>query len=247
MRLALGGFLLLIFAIVRKELRLDLPWRTTILAALFVALYQISFFSGVKLTGVAAGTMVGIGSAPVFAGLLDWLARGEKPGRRWVVATALAISGCFLLISAQGEFSVNGLGILLAIGAGGAYAAYTLFSRNLLETHSPENVMAVVFCLGALLLMPILLRSDLSWLAQPRGILIAFHLGVIATGLAYILFGRGLQTTSVAAAVTLTLAEPLTAGLLGVFLLGERLNPFGWVGVILIFSGLAVLTAQNKK
>jgi DME family drug/metabolite transporter len=41
--------------------------------------------------------------------------------------------------------------------------------------------------------------------------------------------------------VTLTLAEPLTAGLLGVFLLGEILSPLAWVGVFLILGGLILL------
>ncbi len=43
-------------------------------------------------------------------------------------------------------------------------------------------------------------------------------------------------------AVTLTLAEPLTAGLLGIFLLGEALSPLAWIGVFLILSGLISLT-----
>jgi DME family drug/metabolite transporter len=43
-------------------------------------------------------------------------------------------------------------------------------------------------------------------------------------------------------AVTLSLAEPLTAGLLGVYLLGEQLAPAGWMGILLLFGGLALIS-----
>ena len=46
--------------------------------------------------------------------------------------------------------------------------------------------------------------------------------------------------------MTLTLAEPLTAGLLGVFLLGEQLAPLAWTGVLFLFAGLALLATQKR-
>jgi DME family drug/metabolite transporter len=49
-----------------------------------------------------------------------------------------------------------------------------------------------------------------------------------------------------ATAVTLSLAEPLTAGLLGVFLLGEQLTPLAWLGIAFLFMGLALLAASKR-
>jgi len=106
--------------------------------------------------------------------------------------------------------------------------------------------MAVTFCLGAVLLLPVLLTADLSWLAQPGGIAVALHLGIVTVGVAYSLFARGLSLVPVAVAATLTLAEPLTAGMLGVFVLGETLNLMAGVGILLIFAGLAWLSAGSR-
>jgi DME family drug/metabolite transporter len=50
----------------------------------------------------------------------------------------------------------------------------------------------------------------------------------------------------VATAATLTLAEPLTAGMLGVFLLGERLTPLAVFGILLIFTGLALVSVKQR-
>ena len=66
------------------------------------------------------------------------------------------------------------------------------------------------------------------------------HLAIVTVGLAYYLYGYGLRTLDVSAAVTLTLAEPLTAVLLGVSVLDERLRPFGWAGAALVVTGLVL-------
>ena len=50
-------------------------------------------------------------------------------------------------------------------------------------------------------------------------------MALAATSVAYLLFLGGLKKISSSAAVTLSLAEPLTAALLGVLLVGEYLSP----------------------
>lgn len=249
MRLAIGGAALLALALARGALGGARRWPAvaTLIAAGSMAAYQPFFFAGVAKTGVAAGTVVTIGSSPVLAGLLGWLARGERPGRRWALATALAVLGCGLLVTTSGDLSVNGLGVALALAAGLSYAVYAVASKQLLEDRPPDAVMAVVFCLGALFLSPLLLRADLSWLAQPRGLAVALHLGLIATAAAYALFARGLSAVPVATAVTLSLAEPLTATTLGLVVLGERLTLSALLGIGLLFSGLALLSAGTRQ
>lgn len=249
-RLAVGGAVLLVVALLRGGLRRGGSWPlvATLCAGGFIAAYQLAFFAAVKTTGVAVGTMVAIGSSPVLAGILAFFVRGERPGRRWFAATAAAVVGCVLLSGAGGGgLSVNPLGITLALAAGGSYAAYTLAIKSLLTGRSPEAVMAVAFCTGALILAPFLIGADLAWLAEPRGMLVILHLGVIATAVSYILFARGLKTVPVASAVTLSLAEPLTATILGVAVVGERLTPTALCGVLLLFSGLAILAIGPRR
>jgi DME family drug/metabolite transporter len=223
------------------------PLKATLSAALFIALYQAFFFAGVAKTGVAVGTIVGIGSAPVAGGMLGYFFRAERPGRSWFVATTLAIVGCVVLIlSSGGDVVIDLTGVALAIGAGATYAAYTLAIKGLMENHEANAVIAVSFCIGALMLVPLLVGREMAWLAAPRSIAVVLHLGLVTAALAYWLFARGLQRVPVATAVTLTLAEPLTAGLLGLLVLGEQLNPVSFVGIALIFSGLAVLSLGGR-
>ena len=149
-RLAVGGTALLLLALSRRRLHRQgwRPWPTAI-AISGIALYQVCFFSAVRATGVAAGTVVAIGSAPILAGLIGLVFLGERPTPRWIVATAFAVVGCTLLVTGGGELTVNPLGVLLALGAGGSYAAYTAASKELLRAQHPDAVSAVAFFGGA--------------------------------------------------------------------------------------------------
>ncbi|MDQ0339048.1 DME family drug/metabolite transporter [Caldalkalibacillus uzonensis] len=249
MRLAVGGLALLCFVLVRGTLSRKKAWPlgATLIAAVSMALYQPLFFSAVASTGVAVGTVVAIGSAPILAGMFEYVFRGVKPGQRWWLATALAVAGCVLLLGHQGEVSINIGGLLMALGAGFSFAVYTLVSKGLLAQHRPEEVVAVVFSLSAVLLSPLLLFYDLSWLLEMRGWAVVLHLGLVATALAYLLFVRGLTGIPAAHAVTLSLAEPLTAALLGIFLVGEILTLAAKFGIALLFLGLSLLTVRFRS
>ncbi|NQD69095.1 EamA family transporter, partial [Bacillus haikouensis] len=48
-------------------------------------------------------------------------------------------------------------------------------------------------------------------------------------------------------AVTLALAEPLTAALLGVFIVGEYLSIISWMGIILLMLGIGILIWSSKN
>lgn len=88
---------------------------------------------------------------------------------------------------------------------------------------------------------------DVSWLGAPRGLAMALWLGLGTISLAYVLFTWGLQGLSAATAATLTLAEPFTAALLGLTVLGEHLSPLAWVGLGILGAGLALLAAGSRR
>jgi drug/metabolite transporter, DME family len=97
------------------------------------------------------------------------------------------------------------------------------------------------------MMLPVLVRVDLAWVADTSGALIALHLSVMTVALAYSLFARALVSVPASTAVTLTLAEPLTAGLLGIAVLGERLSPPALAGVALVLSGLTVVATSGSR
>lgn len=248
-RIALGAVGLAVVAALRGELRTlrNVPRAALALGAVGIAVYQLCFFAAVRRAGVAVGTVVGIGSAPVFAGVLGWWQRGEPIRRRWVVATLLALAGGTLLVTAAGGDGrgVSVAGVLLALGAGLSYAVYALASKQALDRLPPATSMAVLFGGGALLLAPLVLTRPLGPLASTRGVLMVAHLGLVTVTLAYLLYGAGLRTVPLGASATLSLAEPATATVLATVLLGEHLGPVQWAGLALVGGGLALLAVVD--
>lgn len=247
-RLAAGGLFLLCMVFLAGKLDLEnWPIKNTLMASLCMALYQPLFFSAVTLTGVAIGTVTAIGSAPVLSGFLEWLYLKKRPSAIWWCSTFLSILGCVLLFMNKNSVHMDPIGLLMALGAGLTFAGYTLVSRDLVENYSSLSVVAVVFTLSAIFLSPFLFIFDMSWLGSVRGLTVSLHLGILATGIAYFLFSKGLVHVSSSTAVTLALAEPLTAALLGVFLLGESLTAVSWLGIFLIMMGLGVLIGSSQN
>jgi len=247
-RLAVGGGVLLLVVLFTREIDLNhWPIKTTIMASLCMAFYQPMFFSAVSMTGVAVGTVVAIGSAPIFSGLIEWLSLKVRPPQVWWYSTFLAILGCLMLFLNKESVMINPLGIVMALGAGLSFASYTLISGSLVRNHSTLLVLAVVFVLSAIYLSPFLFFFDMSWIKSFQGVAVSLQLGVMATGVAYFLFAKGLIHVSSSTAVTLTLAEPLTAALLGVLLLGEYLSMTSWFGLCFLVIGIGILLWAPKK
>jgi drug/metabolite transporter, DME family len=247
-RLAVGGLFLLFIVLVRGKLTLkNWPIKTTIVASLSMALYQPLFFSAVTITGVAIGTVVAIGSAPILSGLLEWMYLKNRPSKVWWYSTFLSIMGCLMLFMNKESIYVDPAGILMALGAGLSFACYTLVSRDLVGKYSSLSVIAVVFTLSAICLSPFLFIYDMTWITRFRGVAVSLQLGIMATALAYFLFAKGLARVSSSTAVTLALAEPLTAALLGVFILGENVNATSWIGIFLLILGIGILIKSSGK
>ncbi len=209
-----------------------------------VAIYTPAFLLAVDRTGVAVGTVVAIGFGPFCAGAMEWGWRGVQPSRGWFLGTVVTVAGGALLVLSQSADSssadaVDGVGLLLALAAGAGYALYSVTAKTTMSAGvAPTLALAVPFTVGATVVAVVAVREPFEWLAAGDGALMALHLGVLATGAAYLLFGYGLHRLTSATTVTLVLAEPLTATLLATFVLDESIPTLGWIGVGVVLAGL---------
>jgi drug/metabolite transporter, DME family len=252
-RLLVGGAFLFVLAVRSGGLRPLLAsgtrtWLILFAGAALASVYQVAFFSSVARTGVATGTVVTIGSGPVFAGLLSWFLRMGAPTRRWLLSTAGAVAGCTALSAGGHSAGVEPVGILLALVSGFGYAAYaTVASVLITRGESDRAVVGMLFAGAGVLLLPVLIAYGPGWMFTGRGGTAVLYLGLVTTGLGYVLYGRGLRTTPVAVATTLTLAEPAVAAVLGLFVLGEHLGPVALGGLALLVLSLLVLTLPGRR
>lgn len=229
--------------------RTGLPglWRRQVLAGAAMAAYNLAFFAGVRLAGVAVGTVVGIGSGPLFAGALQALITRRAPSPAWWLGTAMAIGGgAAIALGHGGAAPPDAAGLSLCLAAGFSYAVYTLTAKTLTRHATPARASRSIFAIAAVIALPAAWTmapsgpSDLA-AAGLRSWLVVAWLGLVATGVAYLLFSTALRTISGATGVALALAEPLTAFALAVLLLGEPLRAGGLAGIALILAGLALV------
>lgn len=250
-RMVGGGAVLVAVAVARGFRPRWREWATTrtAVAVLAMAAYQPLFFGGVSRAGVAVGTVVGIGTSPIAGGVLGRLVRREPLDRRWLAATALGLAGAALLATAGGGGAGDDLaaGLALAIGAGVAWAVYLVATADLVEQRDTGEVTAVVFGAAGLLLVPVALVSGVGWVGTGGGALLAAHLCLVTTAVAYPLCNRGLRSVGAARAATLSLAEPATAAVLGLAVLDERLAALGWAGLALVAAGVVVLASGQVR
>jgi drug/metabolite transporter, DME family len=148
---------------------------------------------------------------------------------------------------ATGSGGTDPLGLLGSIGAGASFAVIANAQRRLLdEGWDPFTVVGGMGASSAILCAFALPFVDVSWLSTPSGLIMALWLGLATISVAYIMFTWGLSGLTAATAATLTLGEPLTASILGITVLGERLSVLALVGLGVLAAGLALLAWGSR-
>ncbi|CAB4345662.1 unannotated protein [freshwater metagenome] len=212
-------------------------------AALFFPLFILAF----QLTGVGVAAVVSIGVAPIFVGLIAWIALKQPPGKQWAIGTLIAVTGVVALNWPSGDNTVNVLGIGFALAAAFGYSMQATGMGMISRHHTPFQCVAPMFTIGTLFQAPLSYGKDFSFLQDPVLLLGALYGGIVTVALAYAFFIYGIARIGAATAVTVGLMEPLTASILGVVLLGETVSAIGIVGSVLILTGLVVVSRPPKE
>ncbi|WP_124111762.1 EamA family transporter [Palleronia sp. THAF1] len=243
LRLAIGAVSLIVLAAVqigRIPLR-TLPWPGIIAAGIAIGGYNLLFFRAVSEAGVGIGTAITIGSAPIWATVVETVQTRHLPRPIRLLGQALSITGVAVL-SASGEVTASTLGIALALGAGACYAAYSLITSRISHRAPSTAIAAATFTVAALVALPVLAITPIAWAAAPAPVAALLFLGIGATGLSYALYTLGLGRVAASTGVTLALAEPVTAWILALLIVGESATLPGMSGVALILIGLVLVT-----
>lgn len=205
---------------------------------LCMAVYNLAFFAGVRLTGVGIGTAIALGSGPIWAGLLQALFQRQMPGGAWWLGTGVAIAGGVLLSTGGGVLSFSASGMLLCLAAGLSYAVYTLLNKRMVAQAPAAAITLAAFGIAALISLPAaLLQAGLPAVAA-RDLLATAYTGIVTAGVGYLLFSHALHHIAPATGVTLALTEPVVAFALAVGVLGEPAGLSAVAGLALVVVGV---------
>ncbi len=243
MRLLIGGITLAAIALVGGRRPSDLATHRGWLAAgaVAVALYQICFFTGTTRTGVALATVIALGSAPVFSGIINATIVRRPPTAAWAAGTTLAVVGITLIARSQPSARTDVGGIIASLGAGLGWAIYAMIGQQRIRAGLDSTAcMAAMFTGGAVLSLPLLAIGDARWMGSGKGVVLSLYLGIVTVGVVYTCLGWGLRKLSAPTVVTLTLAEPMTAAVLATLVLHQAIGAAGWIGIGIVLAALVI-------
>lgn len=212
-------------------------------ATLFFPFFILAF----QLTGVGVAAVVSIGVAPIFVGLIAWIALKQPPGKQWAIGTVIAVSGVVALNWPSGDNTVSFLGVAFAMAAAFGYSMQATGMGMISKRHTPFQSVAPMFTIGTILQAPLSYGRDFSFLQDPVLLIGVLYGGIVTVAVAYAFFIYGISRIGAATAVTVGLMEPLTASILGVVLLGETVSAVGIAGSILILAGLVIVSRPPKE
>lgn len=252
--MGIGGILqcgLATVKIVHDRALLAVHCRFLIVGALAVAIYPLAFYSSMRLSGVTIGTVVSIGSAPILSAIIEYFSRDFQLNKQWAMGALLGIIGMVMLAFSDNasttiQYTHVNLGILLGLVAGLTYALYSWSARQLmLKGVNTKAAMGATFGCGGLLLIPVMLITGSAFVNSWNNMAVGFYMALIPMFLGYRCYGFGLSKISASMATTITLLEPVIAAILAMLIVGEYLSLIGWIGMLLIFICLIMVTLSS--
>jgi len=252
-RMALGAAALFIMIRVQRH---KIPtnwdaWRKTLVAGLFMSAIPFALFAYGELH-ISSGLAGMINAAtPVMTVLVIMVAfRDQTPTRIQVIGLSVGIVGTLVLLGIWNGFGENdplAVGALLL-----ATLCYGFGSPYIRKNVSPLGLPATVavfmqLTTAAVVTLPFYLFGPLTTGSTNWGALASITaLGVLGTGLAYILYYRIIDEAGSTIASSVTIVQPVVAVILGMIILGETINWYEVLGGVIIILGALVAQGRLK-
>ncbi|GAA2226654.1 DMT family transporter [Streptomyces nogalater] len=225
--------------------------RRVLATGVALAVFQTAYFAAVASTGLAVATVVALGAGPVLIALGARLLLGERLGAGGGAAVAGALAGLAVLTLGGSAATVRPSGVLLAVASAAAYGAMTLLTRWWGRDGGADSAGTTVgaFAVTSLCLLPFAVHEGLlPHTAHPARLLcLLLYIAAVPTALAYAFYFAGAAVVRSATVSVIMLLEPVTAAVLAVLLLGERLSAATAAGTLLMLGAVAGLAVSEAR
>jgi drug/metabolite transporter (DMT)-like permease len=221
-------------------------WKKTFLVGLINSAVPFACFSFALLSLSTGMTSILNATVPLFGALIAWLWLKDRPHGLRILGLVIGFFGIALLAWEKASFQPHASGLatgwavlacLLACVSYGMAASYTKRYLGGL----PSLVTATGSQLGASL--GLALPTWWLWPAQAPGThawLAMLALGIMCTGVAYVLYFRLIENVGPARSLTVTFAIPVFAVIYGIIFLGESVSWWMLLCGVIIVCGTAL-------
>ena len=232
--------------------RADWP-RVCALGVLGNVVYQGFFIFGIDAT-FAGNASILLATTPVWTMAFSTLRGHERPGAQVWIGILATLAGMGLVVFGGGlRIGVRGStlgGDLLLVGAAVTWSAYTVGSRGMVRKYGSLPVTAWTLWIGSLGLVilgaPSLLRTDVSEISPSAWLAVGYS-GVLAIGLAYVLWYRGVQRIGNSRTAAYSNLTPIIALLVAWVWLGEVPGVLQIAGAAVVLVGLSLARLGGER
>lgn len=246
------GALTLLIVILASRIKFVRGWDAWIkiwISGLFMSAIPAVLFGYAEQHVTSALASIINASTPIFTVIAILIAfRAEKPKREVVIGLTVGLLGVFVVLGVWNGFGDNdplAIGaLILAVSCYGIGGPLIRKYVEPLKLKPEAAVFGQVFS-SALTLLPFYLLGGLTTAPltlNSVGAMLA--LGILGTGIAYVMFYRLLAQVGSAITSAVTYLSPIVGVILGVLLLGESISWNEPVGAVIVLFGAAV--AQNR-
>ena len=227
-------------------------WQRTFFVGIFNSAIPFACFAFALLSITTGLSAILNATVPMFGALVAWLWLKDKPGVSRLLGLVIGFAGVALLAWDKASFKPDSSGVapgwavLACLLACICYALSASYTKRYLSG-VPPLVLATGSQLGATLglalpawwFWPVQAPGQKAWLAL-------LVVGVLCTGVAYILYFRLIAHAGPARALSVTFLVPVFAVLYGLVFLGEAVTPWMLLCAAVIVCGTALSTGLLK-
>ncbi len=224
-----------------KELKPQYPFQT-LLVGIFQGLAIFFYFASVIQTSVSNGVFL-LYTAPIFSIIFTKLFFKEKIEKKTIIGIIITLSGIIFILNPQ-TFSFNSketFGNFMGLLSGLFYAAMALTAKPLMEKVSTYYTAFWQYVIISIMFAFFLKIDSVSLIFKNWWQLLI--IGILCTGIAFILFMEGVKKVKAQKIFIITALEPLTGTTLALILLKEIPSLMTLMGAILIIFGVYSVTS----
>lgn len=248
-RVALAASFLLVIALAqRRAIRTRIHWRHYLILGASNSALPFLLFAFAAQTLSASLLSILNATAPIFAAAIASLARRALPAPRVALGLVLGVLGVVVLASFDAVMLRPGavVALLAGLGASLSYGIASTYAKSAPNVDAFSNALGSM-CAATLLVAPAVPFFPAHAAAGIDVILAVVGLGVICSGVAYLLYFRLIADLGPASALTVTFLIPVFGVLWGRVFLGEPIGLHTLAGSAIVVVGTALVTGFSPR
>ena len=201
---------------------------------------------------LASNVSIIVAAAPIFTAILAHFAGEERFHRSTLWGFLVAFTGVVLVVC-NGTFvlKLNPRGDFLALAAAACWAVYSVLLRRVSQGLDPILVTRRTLFWGAVTAAPMVLLEGAPYPTAPLLTPVVagnfLFLGLIGSGLCYVLWNKAFHLLGVVATNNFIYLNPFVTIVVARIFLDEPISPLALLGAVLITVGVVVSQRPSKK